>query len=148
MRADYLANELRRYAESRGISLGEVHREVDTTAASLGLLWLRRSSPAAGEYVAMVFDRIWRDHAEADLDFVKRSLGAGSNGFDAYAAGDGPRDLEAIREELSALGVWNVPAYLVADELFIGRQHLPMVERLANPPLSAAHGTPARADAQ
>ena len=78
-----------------------------------------------------VFDRVWRDGAEADLGFVEAALAERANGFRAYAAGEGPRALESLRAELAAAGVWNTPAYLVAGELFIGRQHLPMVEWLA-----------------
>jgi 2-hydroxychromene-2-carboxylate isomerase len=131
MRAEYRANDLRRYAAARGLDLGDVYRQPDTTTASLGLLWLRRWAPASvGDYVAGVFDRLWRDGADADLGFVERCLAGAARGFRAYAAGDGPRELEAVAAELTAAGVWSTPAYLVADDLFIGRQHLPMVEWL------------------
>jgi 2-hydroxychromene-2-carboxylate isomerase len=131
-RSEYVANDLRRYAAARGLDLGDGRRETDTTTASLGLLWLsRRASPDAGEFVAGVFDRIWRDNAEADIAFVEGLLAADARGFRAYATGDGPRDLETTRAQLSSEGVWNVPAFLVADQLFIGRQHLPLLERLA-----------------
>jgi 2-hydroxychromene-2-carboxylate isomerase len=132
MRAEYVANDLRRYAAARGLELGDVHREPDTTAASLGLLWLRRRVPArASDFVTRVFDRVWRDDAEVDLGFVEAALAERANGFRAYAAGEGLHELESLRAELAAAGVWNTPAYLVAGELFIGRQHLPMVEWLA-----------------
>jgi 2-hydroxychromene-2-carboxylate isomerase len=42
IRAEYLARDLRRYAESRGLELGDLHREPDVSAACLGVLWLRR----------------------------------------------------------------------------------------------------------
>ncbi len=132
MRAEYVASELRRYGASRGLEIDDAHRSTDVTAASLGLLWLRARSPAvAGEYVARVFDRIWRENVEADLDFVEKCLGPDAEGFRTYVTGDGPRELDASREQLSSEGVWNVPAYLAGGELFIGRQHLPMVEWIA-----------------
>ena len=93
---------------------------------------MRRQAPKhASDYVARVFDRVWREDADADLAFVEQSLGGRANGFRAYAAVDGPRELESVRAELTGAGVWNTPAYLVAGDLFIGRQHLPMVEWLA-----------------
>jgi len=132
MRSEYVDNELRRYAASRGLDLGEVRRSTDITCASLGLFWLgRHHAAAAGEYATAVFDRIRRDNAEADLDFVVKRLGNAAPAFREYVADDGPRDLEATRQQLASEGVWNVPAYLVGGELFLGRQHLPMVERLA-----------------
>jgi 2-hydroxychromene-2-carboxylate isomerase len=132
IRAAYVANDLRRYAAARGLELGDVHREPDTTTASLGLLWLRRQAPArASDYVDRVFDRVWRENAVADVGFIEETLAEGADGFRAYAAGDGPRELETVHAELADAGVWNTPAYLVAGDLFIGRQHLPMVEWLA-----------------
>jgi 2-hydroxychromene-2-carboxylate isomerase len=132
IRAEYRANDLRRYAAARGLDLGDIYRETDTTAASLGLLWLCRQAPAlAGDYVTRVLDRIWREHAEADLAFVEQSLAERANGFRVYAAGDGTGELESIRAKLAADGVFDTPAYLLAGDVFIGRQHLPMVEWLA-----------------
>ena len=133
IRTEYLDNDLRRYAADRGLDLGEVHREIDTTLASLGLLWLRERAPArAGDYVARVFDRIWRDNADpSNVAFVEAALGEAANGFSAYSNAAGPGELAAVREEMVSLGVWNAPAFLLHDEVFIGRQHLPIVEWLA-----------------
>jgi 2-hydroxychromene-2-carboxylate isomerase len=132
MRAEYVANDLRRYAASRGLDLGEGSRSGDTTAASLGLLWLGSNAPAfAGEYVMRVFDRIWREGNDAGQAFVESCPGFDAQAFRRYVAAEGPAQLEATRVQLAAEHVWNVPAYLVGGELFIGRQHLPMVERLA-----------------
>ena len=132
VRAEYLARDLRRYAQARGLELGELQRAVDTTSASLGLLWLRRRAPTlASGYAARIFDRIWRENAAADAAFVEQALGADAPGFRDYAVSDGPSDLAAVRAELEALALWTVPGFIVNDELFLGRQHLPMVEGLA-----------------
>jgi 2-hydroxychromene-2-carboxylate isomerase len=132
IRSEYLARDLRRYAGARGIDLGNLYREADIQAASLGLLWIRRHAPGrAGEYVARIFDRIWRENAPADLAFIEAAMTSKTSGFHAYAANDGPRELAELRAEFEALAVWNVPAFIVGEELFLGRQHLPIVEWLA-----------------
>jgi 2-hydroxychromene-2-carboxylate isomerase len=132
MRTEYLANDLRRYAASRGLDLGDLTRTGDTTAASLALLWLRRCRPAAaGDLTIRVFDRIRRENAEPDAEFLESCLGSDSPGFREYMTSDGPRELASVREQLSAEGVWNVPTFLVGGEVFLGRQHLPAVERIA-----------------
>jgi 2-hydroxychromene-2-carboxylate isomerase len=132
-RAEYLALDLCRYAASRGFELGDPYRAPEARAPSLGLLWLRRRAPVlASDYVTAVFDHLWCEHADAaDLDFVAKTLGGEAAGFRAYASGEGPRDLAAVRAELEAAAVWNVPTFLVDGEPFLGRQHLPMVEWLA-----------------
>src|SRR5262245_20844243 len=138
IRAEYVASDLRRYAAARGLDLGDLYRRPDTTAAALGLLWVRRQAPGhASDYVARVFDRVWRENADGDLAFAGQSLAGNAGGFRPYAAGDGPRELENLRAELTSAGVWNTPAYLVAGDLFIGRQHLPMVEWLARGQIGA-----------
>lgn len=132
LRAEYLANDLRRYAASRGLELGDPYRKPDTTHAALGLVWLGRRAPAlAGDFVTRAFDRIWRDNAPADLAFVEQSLGGEAAGFRAWAAGEGPKELAALREELGPVAMWSTPTFLVAGDAFIGRAHLPMVEWLA-----------------
>lgn len=131
-RFQYVADELRRYAASRGVEIGETLRSLDTTAASLGLIWIGRRSPSrAGEYAARIFDCIWRENAEPDLDLVRRTLGPAEPEFVEFARGAGGAELNAVRDELSSEGLWTVPGYLVGGEVFIGRQHLPMVEWLA-----------------
>jgi 2-hydroxychromene-2-carboxylate isomerase len=132
IRAEYLARDLHRYAKSRGLELGDLYRERDGSSAALGLLWLRRRAPAlAGDYATRVFDRIWREDAVADLSFVERLLGNEAAGVRAYAEDDAPRELAALRAELATTVGWIVPAFLVGDEVFLGRQHLPIVEWLA-----------------
>jgi len=132
IRAEYLANDLRRYAASRGLELGDLYRKPDTVPASLGLLWLGARSPAlASDYVTRAFDRIWRESAPADLAFVERSLGGDAAGFRAWADADGPKQLAELREELGPAAMWSTPTFLVAGDAFIGRAHLPMVEWLA-----------------
>ena len=127
-RAEYVVQDLRRYAQARGLELGDVDREVDTTEASMGLLWLNRSPPSrAGSFVSSVFGRVWQDHAAAGRDFVEDALGEAAGGYRLYAATEGPREVAAAREELIARSVWSTPAYLLEEDLFIGRQHLPMV---------------------
>ena len=132
MRSEYLARDLARYAAVRGLELGDVYRSPDTALASLGLLYLRRRAPSrAGDYVGRVFELVWKHGADvADPAVVEKALGADASGFRDYAASDGPRELAESQGELAEAGALSVPAYLLHGEVFLGRQHLPMVEWL------------------
>ena len=124
VRAAYVERDLARYAESQGLNLRDPYRQHDTTRASLGLLYLRKHAPErAGDFAARMFEILWQD----DQDTVSTGLGPA---FEDYVRKEGPAELAANDAELEKLGVWNVPAYLVHGELFLGRQHLPMVEWL------------------
>jgi 2-hydroxychromene-2-carboxylate isomerase len=133
LRAAYWERDLARYAESQGLRLRDPYREIDTERPSLALLFLRGRAPErAGEFAARAFEALWQDDAP---EVATDALGAE---FAEWARKQGPEELAANEAELEALGVWNVPAYLVGGELFLGRQHLPMVEWLvrgrAGPP--------------
>ena len=142
LRAEYVANDLLRYAGARGLALRDPYRAPDTTLASIGLLWLRKTAPEhAADYVEAVFDLLWQHDADlSDRNVVERALGARAGDFSSYCEADGPRELEASQRELTERGVWNVPAYLVAGEVLLGRAHLPFVawvatDRRGEPPL-------------
>ena len=125
VRTEYLAHDLRRYAESRGLDLGDLYREPDTTAAALGLLWLRRRAPAlAGDYVTRVFDHLWRDNVDAaDLAFVETVTRRRGSGLPRIHCARGPararrrsrrassaRRLERARVPLARRGVHRAAA--------------------------------------
>ena len=132
IRAAYVARDLERYARARALELRDLYRSPDVTRASLGLLWLRREAPQlAGDYVARVFELLWqRDADVAGAAVVESALGRDPSAFRAWAAKEGALELAANQRELVEAGAWNVPAYLLHGEVFIGRQHLPMLEWL------------------
>jgi 2-hydroxychromene-2-carboxylate isomerase len=132
-RALYFERDLERYANARGLVLGALHRETDTTCAAAGLLWLRERTPSGlSDYVERVFDRVWRDGRDvADAATIAALLGLPASAFDDYLADRGRRQLAALRDRVVAAGVFNVPTYVArGGEVFVGRQHLPLLEAL------------------
>jgi len=132
-RAEYLARDLARYAAARGLELGDVHRTLDTALAAQGLLFLRHGAPdRASAYCARIFERIWKENADpADSAAIEAAIGALAPRFRGYVKSDGPRELAENARELADAGVYAAPAYLVDGDVFLGRQHLPMIEWLA-----------------
>jgi len=132
IRAAYFERDLARYARARGLELGDPYRALDTALASLGLLWLgRESAERAGEYAARIFELAWLRGADvASAAVVESALGVEPRRFREWAAKEGPRELAGTQRELAAAGALGAPAYLLHGEVFIGRQHLPMVQWL------------------
>jgi len=134
-RARYFENDLRRYAEARGLGPGDPYHAPDTGLAALALLYVRAKAPQrGGVFAERVFALVWQlavDVAEPEaVDAALTHAGVDPRGFRDFAAGDGPRQLAALQAELEALGLYTVPAYLIGGEPFLGRQHLPMIEWL------------------
>ena len=145
LRAQYNERDLVRYARRLGLPLHDLYRDVDSTAAALGLLWCRQQrGDLARRYVDAVFGQRWSGSLDlADVDAIAvviDGLGGDSKSWGGYAAGDGAAALAASQQALRDAGVFDVPAYLLDDEVYLGRQHLPMLrwmltERSGEPPL-------------
>ena len=134
MRARYFERDLERYARAAGIDLADIYRPRDVEIASAGLAWLRSSDRMrSGAYVERVFTRVWqRGAANADVAAVAAMLdevGADGQRF-ARDVARAVAELAVLQSRLAAAGLFNVPSYVVAGDVFVGRQHLPMVEWL------------------
>jgi 2-hydroxychromene-2-carboxylate isomerase len=154
-RAQYLETDLQRYAAARGLVLRGLYRAPDSSLAGIGLLFAKQAaaraedraaaatadSTAAGvaagaraavdAYVARVFAGYWSEKLDIEDAEAIRSVLA-TAGADAAAF-----DPDALRgayddglTELRQAGVIEAPAYLLGEELFIGRAHLPMIRWL------------------
>jgi len=135
IRAQAIAREIETYANAQGLVLRDYYRDADPMAVYMGWLWLREQRPERLEdYLAEVFRAYWALELDpADERAVSRiieNLGADAAGFEAWAAERGPANVTAVAEELSEHGPGGTPAYLIDGEVFLGRQHLPMIRWL------------------
>ena len=150
MRAEYRRREQALYAGNQGIELIHPPTEFDSFAANAGLLWMRRQGAAAGRcraYVTQVFTETWAGRMDpADVNAVAAAIaaaggegdkgegemgkgdkGEGKKALEAYLAGAAQAELDAVAAEARALGANDTPAFVVGGELYIGRQHLPVI---------------------
>jgi 2-hydroxychromene-2-carboxylate isomerase len=138
IRAEYVARDLARYLADRGIVGRDLNQQADSTAAAITLLWLNREAKhLARRFVETIFERYWHDELkledEAALRRVLEEIGAPLNGYESFIKEEGPRALAEVRSRLENVGVLDGPSYLVGDEVFLGREHLPLIQdRLAS----------------
>jgi 2-hydroxychromene-2-carboxylate isomerase len=131
-RADYLERDVARYAADRGLAIGRLDRRKDSTLVAVGLLWAERQRPSvARAYVERVFERSGKGELDIEDESSIRALlteiGAPVSGFEAFVKGEGRDQLARIQSELRDRGVFEVPTYILNDDLFLGRQHLPLL---------------------
>ena len=136
-RARYVEHDLRRYAAAQGLALGDLYRSPDPSLAGIGLLWLKKRADENGEhravedYVDSVFAGYWREALDiedvAAVRDVLESVGAPAAAFDPEALRE---EYDLLQLRLRAAGVIEAPAYLVGDDIFIGRAHVPMIRWL------------------
>lgn len=131
-RANMIAREIAIYAEAQGLVLKEPYRDGPAAAANLAWLWMRAYARDRLEpFLEDVFQRYWALNLDVDsLDEVAPLLAAHDNdaaAFRTWASSEGNAAADALETELTAAGINQAPTYLVEDELFRGRQHLPMI---------------------
>ena len=134
IRAEYIDRDVLRYGADRGLELRGLHRETDSTVAAVGLLWAKRQGLSlARGYVERVFERYWREalnlEDERAIAALLAEIGAAA-GFEAFVKGEGRAELARLQWELREMGVFEVPSYIVNGEVYLGRQHLPLIRAM------------------
>lgn len=132
VRSNYQELNLRRYFERQGLSYRKIE-ETDSSAALEGLLKAGAAKKSI-EYAITIFNRFWNNSIDLTSKSVDRIL------EELKIAEQPNQDLVLCREKLIERGIFSTPMYVVADQVFMGRQHLPMIRwiltgRLGVPPL-------------
>jgi len=136
-RAEMVAREIAVYARAQGLVLREPYRSGPSHAAQLAWLWVREQAPGS---LPLFLVELFRRYGSLELDpgapadviDVLRMLELYSRDFDAWAAAEGTREAERVSRALREAGVLQAPAYLLEGEVFLGRQHLPMIRWILN----------------
>lgn len=125
VRAEYVAMDVARYARWQGIEINRDAAGVGSDLACAGGLWADRHGIARA-YHERVITEFWADCLDIeDLAVLKSVLDElGAPGFDDYDF-EGP--LAAHKASVEDRGVHTLPAYLVEEQVFVGRAHLPMI---------------------
>jgi 2-hydroxychromene-2-carboxylate isomerase len=131
IRAAYVQRDLARYLADRGI-VRDLGKLANSRLAAITLLWLKRESKhLVSNYVQEVFEGYWRGELdiedESALSGVLQKIGAQLPGYETFARGEGLAALDRMRSELLNAGVFDVPAYVIGGEVFVGREHLPLI---------------------
>ena len=128
----YSYMDCRRYANLTGKTVRGTVKIWDSSLAGIAMLWAKRQGALAFDrFVDTLYPPFWRRELDIEqlpaLVEVLAASGCEVDGFEAFAAGPGRAEHDAVNETAFATGVFGVPTYLVEDELWFGREHLPRV---------------------
>ena len=135
MRFEYRLQNLIRYSPNSNLTLASLSRNINSQPAAVGLLWcLQHSQSCAEQFIDNIFAACWQRCEDiANQQVVSRAIshaGANIDKFKSYASEIGLAELSVLRQELEQLGVFDTPFYLLQEEGFLGRQHIPMIKWL------------------
>lgn len=132
-RVKYSYMDCRREANRRGLTIRGPRKIFDSTIAHIGFLYIEDAA-ARSAYHDAVFEKFWR----RELDIEDRQVvtaeiaraGCDPAGFSTYLDGPGRARLNTVQQDSEKSGVFGVPSYLVAGELFWGAERLERVREL------------------
>lgn len=125
VRAEYYAMDAARYARWQGIEINCDPAGVDSALACAGGLWAERHG-VAHAYHRFVFAEFWEQSVDIEDPAILAAVLAGL-GAPGFGGQDLEVDLAAHTASVEGRGVHTLPAYLVGDQIFVGRAHLPMI---------------------
>jgi 2-hydroxychromene-2-carboxylate isomerase len=134
----YAYYDARRYASLRDKTLRGTVKIWDSSLAGIAMLWVKWQRPDLFDcFVDEIYSRFWRRDLDIeDIGVLESALGgvapelAAADAFRAYADGPGRQAHDELNRKAFEAGVYGVPTYLAADEMWFGREHLPRVEWL------------------
>ncbi len=128
----YSYMDARRYANLTGKTVRGTVKIWDSSLAGIAMLWAKEQGAEAFErFLDEIYPPFWRRELDIEdpavLEEVVARAGLETDGFADYIAGRGRERHDEMNRKAFDAGVFGVPTFLVADELWFGREHLPRV---------------------
>jgi 2-hydroxychromene-2-carboxylate isomerase len=104
----------------------------DSSLAGIALLWARQQGAEQFDrFIDTAYPAFWRRELDIeDVDVLQSTLlqaGLAVDGFRSFVAGPGRVAHDELNRTAFDAGVFGVPTYLVDDEMWFGREHLPRI---------------------
>ena len=128
----YAYHDAKRYARLRGLTLLRPRQIWDSSPGSIGMMWAKSEGrELLRHYNDIVFERFWRRELAIDdpdvIATVIAEIGGDATSFRKYYEGIGRVEHDALQAALHPAGVYGVPTYIIDEQPYFGREHLPFV---------------------
>lgn len=117
-----------KYAGQRGIALNYPAKLGETDLA-LGILAQIDGNPLP--FIRAAFAAYWDRHEDLNDPAVVRSLMKAAELTDSHLLMSAGEALERATAEADEVGIVGAPGYVIAEQIFVGREHLPWIEEIA-----------------
>lgn len=126
----YSYRDARRYAERQGLILKGTEKIWDSSLPNIGILWVMQTArERLGDYFEAVYPPFWRRELDIEdiavIEDCLRQAGVEVEGFADFTTGDGRELHDELQPQFHPNGIYGVPTYVLGDEIFFGREHIP-----------------------
>jgi 2-hydroxychromene-2-carboxylate isomerase len=132
-RVRYSYMDCRRQARQRGLTIRGTRKIWDSSLAAAGMLFAQRHGDAVfRRYHDTVFERFWRRELDIESPDVLAVIlsDSGADGSRFFAEAQALRsEVASISRAAEADGVFGVPTFVLAGEIYWGREHLPDIRQ-------------------
>ena len=128
----YAYYDCRRYATLRNLVIRGTEKIWDTNLVATAMLWVRNyDHDIQQEFIDRIFQPFWKRELDVESSAVIQDLldqvGANGTAFDEWASSKGNAMNEQLQTSAFSAGIFGVPTYVVGEELYFGREHLPRI---------------------
>ncbi len=131
-RVRYSYMDVRRYANLRGLTIKGTRKIWDSSLAAIAILWAREKG-RADAILDQLFPPFWRRELDIEdrgvIEKCVYAAGIDTEGFGYWLDGNGRTLHDDLRAKAEAAGVFGVPWYIWQDEVFWGREALPLIRQ-------------------
>ncbi len=132
-RVRYSYMDVRRYARRQGLTIRGPRKIFDSSIAAVGMLFAQFED-VFRPYHDLVFERFFKRELDIEdpavIAAVLDEAGADVTGFNEYLKEGGPAEVSRIQTEAEELGIFGVPTFVIDEEIFWGREHLPLIKEM------------------
>ncbi len=82
-------------------------------------------------FLQAAFEAYWSEHADLDDEGLVADLIANSGAVYAGTLSEARDRLEVAQDDAENTGIVGAPAYVIDEQIFVGREHLPWIEEIA-----------------
>ena len=128
----YAYYDCRRYARLRNQVIRGTEKIWDTNLVATAMLWVRQyDDDTQQRFLDSVYPPFWVRELDVESEQVLQRLlddvDANGSGFVQWARDQGLAQNAQLQTAAFAAGIYGVPTYVVGEELYFGREHLPRV---------------------
>ena len=128
----YAYYDCRRYANLRGMTIRGTVKIWDTNLVAMGMLWAKQQGDEIlARYIDGGYGPFWKRELDVEslpvLEKVLAEAGATVSGFANFCNGDGADQNRQLQAKTFDQGIFGVPTYVLGNEVFFGREHLPRI---------------------
>ena len=128
----YAYMDARRYAELQDYTLKGTDKIWDSSLANMGILFVNlHFRDRIPDYLEAVFPPFWRRELDIeDINVIKdclKTAGVDSSDFQTFVSRAGKQMHDHILDHRFEAGIYGVPTYVLGNDVFFGREHLPYI---------------------